>query len=860
MSQVTPEFNSVPAGTGEGNLDTTLDIQKQMSWKDKAAMKKQAELQALQAAEEAARASSSGSCTCFHKIQQEDWAIKANKFLSSNMGWSVLVLFLTIWALYMDDIQYLFISKDADNAMFGIAWFIFLIFFFEVMVSAVVERGYLFSLVMVMDLLAAVSLIPFTSLVEQGSLGSGGDETMDEAAVARIARTFRALRILRATRAAAMTLKTTTVMKRAADDVAARKRELANRRKSAGNVLRLKEKMQQLEEKTGGSVGRNRSASVASSESMEELRQELKAEKAKIESGGATRSVLEETLLVRTNAKMLLGVLVLLMGTTLMDNPEIDQTAITGLNIVNEAVIEMKAAANDFGPINLDQIDGLADKYKKSVERTSTNLQTGREVLKLTIDGHKIGANKDIAPYRRVELQSILVKNTTTTGTTEAIINLKPLRDIDSGLSIAVTTFSVIVIVVWAESFRADHRNFVIVPVSRMIKHLKHMAEDPRLALGADALVQGRNNRRKLSGKDGAPASEMETIESCVARFGKLLQVGFGEAGMGIIASNMGSGGVFDPVVEGKKIFAIFGFCDIRNFTDCCEVLEEETMIFTNQIAKVVHSLVHTSKGSVNKNIGDAFLTVWKVSIPEKDKSKFSGLPQPESKDSSGRKVNPHTRENSAIADGALNAFVKTRHLLETDQYIQELGRDERLQKKLPGYSVRMGYGLHFGWAIEGAVGSKYKVDATYLSPHVNMSARLESTSKQYGVQMLLSGPFYDALGDSMKEQCRPLDCVTVKGSNVPVMLYGHQLSEFKAKTGKDGKILTSQQKDKFDKTWATAFAHYKKGDDWPKAQSLMKECLEISPGDPPTLLLLDVMQGGDSPADWDGFRELTSK
>ena len=352
----------------------------------------------------------------------------------------------------------------------------------------------------------------------------------------------------------------------------------------------------------------------------------------------------------------------------------------------------------------------------------------------------------------------------------------------------------------------------------------------------------------------------METIETCVARFGKLLKVGFGEAGMGIIASNMGSGGVFDPVVEGKKIFAIFGFCDIRNFTDCCEVLEEETMIFTNQIAKVVHSLVHKSKGSVNKNIGDAFLTVWKITIPEADKVKFSGLPQPETKDSSGRKINPHTRENSSIADGALNAFVKTRHLLETDQYIQELGRDPRLQKKLPGYSVRMGYGLHFGWAIEGAVGSKYKVDATYLSPHVNMSARLESTSKQYGVQMLLSGPFYDALGDTMKDQCRPLDCVTVKGSNVPVMLYGHQTSEFKAKTGPSGELLTPQQKDKFNDTWATAFAHYKKGDDWSKAQGLMRECLAISPNDPPTMLLLDVMQGGDAPAGWDGFRELTSK
>ena len=48
-------------------------------------------------------------------------------------------------------------------------------------------------------------------------------------------------------------------------------------------------------------------------------------------------------------------------------------------------------------------------------------------------------------------------------------------------------------------------------------------------------------------------------------------------AGMNIIAKNMSGSKVFDPVIPGTKVFAIFGFCDIRNFTDCCEVLEEET-------------------------------------------------------------------------------------------------------------------------------------------------------------------------------------------------------------------------------------------------------------------------------------------
>jgi len=43
---------------------------------------------------------------------------------------------------------------------------------------------------------------------------------------------------------------------------------------------------------------------------------------------------------------------------------------------------------------------------------------------------------------------------------------------------------------------------------------------------------------------------------------------------------------------------------------------------------------------------------------------------------------------------------------------------------------VKLGYGLHIGWAIEGAIGSKFKIDASYLSPNVNMAARLETATK----------------------------------------------------------------------------------------------------------------------------------
>lgn len=74
----------------------------------------------------------------------------------------------------------------------------------------------------------------------------------------------------------------------------------------------------------------------------------------------------------------------------------------------------------------------------------------------------------------------------------------------------------------------------------------------------------------------------------------------------------MAKGGDVKPMSAGKKVFAVFGFCDIRNFTDATEVLQEGVMIFVNSIASVVHGTVDKMQGAANKNIGDAFLLVWR--------------------------------------------------------------------------------------------------------------------------------------------------------------------------------------------------------------------------------------------------------
>ena len=65
-------------------------------------------------------------------------------------------------------------------------------------------------------------------------------------------------------------------------------------------------------------------------------------------------------------------------------------------------------------------------------------------------------------------------------------------------------------------------------------------------------------------------------------------------------------------MIAGVRKLAIFGFCDIRNFTDTTEFLQSEVMVFVNSIAHIVHSVVDKHFGAANKNIGDAFLLVWR--------------------------------------------------------------------------------------------------------------------------------------------------------------------------------------------------------------------------------------------------------
>ena len=227
-----------------------------------------------------------------------------------------------------------------------------------------------------------------------------------------------------------------------------------------------------------------------------------------------------------------------------------------------------------------------------------------------------------------------------------------------------------------------------------------------------------------------------------------------------------------------------------RQFTDTTECLQEEVMLFVNRIAFILHDIVVQCSGSANKNIGDAFLLAWKID----DKMSENQI--------------------SILADKALLAFLKT--LIEISRHQKYIcafspGATERLLKRFPNYNVRIGSGLHVGWAIEGdststsilllffqhqlrsilsrplqtashhfthttslsgAIGSNRKIDASYLSPHVNFTEFLESSTKEYGIPLLLSEPFHKLLSPQAQKYCRQVDRIKRTNGDEPIGLF----------------------------------------------------------------------------------------
>jgi class 3 adenylate cyclase len=301
-------------------------------------------------------------------------------------------------------------------------------------------------------------------------------------------------------------------------------------------------------------------------------------------------------------------------------------------------------------------------------------------------------------------------------------------------ISCYLTLFVILLLGLATYILSGDMNRLVITPIGKMVLLVKKISADP---LG--------QHYGDLTEDDGfSEGMETTLLMQTINKIGRLMKVGFGEAGTAVIADVLANsrGGQLDFTRQrGRLVRSVFGFCDIRQFTDTTECLQEEVMLFVNRIASILHSIVVQCDGSANKNIGDAFLLTWKL-----DGMKDEGAPS-----------------DQLAADKALYAFVKTlMELKRHNNFICNFSATatQALYKRFPEYRVRIGSGLHVGWAVEGALGSHRKIDASYLSPHVNMSEFLESSTKAYGCALLMSEPFFDLLSEGAQACCRQVDRV----------------------------------------------------------------------------------------------------
>jgi len=217
---------------------------------------------------------------------------------------------------------------------------------------------------------------------------------------------------------------------------------------------------------------------------------------------------------------------------------------------------------------------------------------------------------------------------------------------------------------------------------------------------------------------------ETAALVNMLTKSSELLSIGLGEAGQQILKNHLKDDKI-NLLNKGVKVYCIFGFCNIRSFEKMNSLLNTSILEFVNKIAEIVHENVHQHLGSTNKNIGDVFLLVWKFKNSEliyqnssNEIAKFlndSGESGDEedvvnkiiAEDDWVPVLNPRSLIAKRKCDLAIMSFVKIFLTLQTDRDLKIYSA-----KNLEGMKVEMGFGLHCGWAIEGAIGSEHKIDA----------------------------------------------------------------------------------------------------------------------------------------------------
>jgi adenylate cyclase len=262
-----------------------------------------------------------------------------------------------------------------------------------------------------------------------------------------------------------------------------------------------------------------------------------------------------------------------------------------------------------------------------------------------------------------------------------------------------------------------------------------------------------------------------------------------------------------------RETLTIF-FSDIKGFTSISEVLSPESLV--EQMAEYLEAMSHEIRqkppGTVDKFIGDSIMAFWGAPTPNPDHA-------------------------SSACRAALLCQERLGHL-----------REKWKQEGKPLFFQRIG--IYTGEVIVGNIGSETRMNYTVIGDAANIASRLEGLNKYYGTQIIIGHSTCELLKEEFI--LRPLDLVSVVGSTKGIKIY--ELFGEKENTDK--------QKVRVAELCATALEPYL-GRRWNEAMEHYKRVLELSPGDQPSIMMLErcrLYLENPPPDDWTGIHRIESK
>jgi adenylate cyclase len=174
-------------------------------------------------------------------------------------------------------------------------------------------------------------------------------------------------------------------------------------------------------------------------------------------------------------------------------------------------------------------------------------------------------------------------------------------------------------------------------------------------------------------------------------------------------------------------------FSDIRSYTNLTESMTaEEVVELLNEYFESMVEAVFDHKGTLDKYIGDAIMAVFGTPLPLDD-----------------------------------HEWMAVQTALEMRQRLANFNVKRLAKGEKP---IQIGIGINSDAVISGNIGSTRRMEFTAIGDGVNLGSRLESASKLYGTDIIISENTYKPCADRL--WARELDCIRVKGKNKPVSIY----------------------------------------------------------------------------------------